>query len=95
MRDRRLAPVSDARQRAMPPKREDPLSRQCLLADLVAAISQKIRRKKRAGKPGDYDAILPTARARRGGIFLPRAARIFLCVVPRDQTRHAGRERLD
>ena len=88
MQGRRLAPPDDARQRTMSAKQEDLLSRQCPSADPLAAASQKIRRKKGAGKPGDYDAILPTARARRGGIFPPRVARIFLYVVLRDPGGH-------
>ena len=61
----------------------------------LAAISQKIRRKKEAGKPGDYDAILPTARARRGGIFLTARRENFLCVVPpRPQAARGTRESL-
>ena len=31
---------------------------------------QTVPRKSGAGKPADYDAILPMVRARRGGIFL-------------------------
>ena len=57
----------------------------------LAVISQKIRRKREAGKPGDYDAILPTACARRGGIFLTARRENFLCVVPPDRRRQAGR----
>ena len=77
MRDRRLtstrrrAPTGDAA------KQEDPLSGQCPLADLLAATSRKIRRKRGRGKPGDYDAILPTARARRGGFFLTARRKNF------------------
>ena len=77
MRDRRLAPTWRRALTNKPQSRESPLSSRCPLADPLAAASQKIRRKRGAGKPGDYDAILPTACARRGGIFLPRVARIF------------------
>jgi hypothetical protein len=51
-------------------------------------------RKTGAGKPADYDAILPMVRARRGGIFVRRAAEIFRGVVPRrgyDTPAHAAR----
>ena len=49
----------------------------------VSRCQPKIRRKRGAGMPVVYDATLATARARRGGIFLPRAARIFLRGPPR------------
>jgi hypothetical protein len=70
MHDRRLAPPDDGRYRTIAAKQGNPLGSQCPLADLLAAAGTKVRRKRGAGKPGDYDAILPTACARRGGIFL-------------------------
>jgi hypothetical protein len=77
MRDRRLTPSRDGRYRTAAAKQEYPLSSQCPLADPLTAASKKVRRKRGAGKPGDYDAILPTARARRGGFFLTARRKNF------------------
>ena len=94
MRSRHLAPT---RRRELPDgaSKQIRLADSCPLADPLAAASQKIRRKRGAGKPGDYDAILPAACARRGGNFLTARRKFFL---PRRTVRPGGtpgaRERL-
>jgi hypothetical protein len=78
MRDRRLAPtrrqpLTDDSRKA----RKTLLSSQCPLADLLAAASKKIRRKRGAGSLG---TMMPSClRLVHGGVafFLPRVARIL------------------
>jgi hypothetical protein len=83
------SPSGDARYRTKSGKQENPLNRQCPLADPLAAASQKIRRKSGGRKASDYDAILTPGCARRVAIFLPRVASFFLRAALRDRGRHA------
>jgi hypothetical protein len=81
MRDRRLTPTRRRALPAMSAKREDPLGRQCPLADPLAAASRKVRRKRGQESLGTMmPSCLPLA---HGGVaFSYRASQEFFDASP-------------